>query len=90
MSFYLANGLFSQEQPHVSYSAVTSLPVSVSSAASSPARLCRVGGTRRELVSHLMDASMFLPSLSLLIGGERSTLSLGWLSLEVPPPPLQL
>lgn len=57
-----------QEQPHVSYSAVTSLPVSVSSAASFPARLCSVGDTERELVSHLMDASMFLPSLSLLRG----------------------
>lgn len=61
VSFYSANGLFSQEQPHVSYSAVTSLPVSLSSAASFPARLCSVGGTERELVSHLMDASMFPP-----------------------------
>lgn len=52
VSFYLANGLFSQQQPPMSYSAATSLPVSVSSAASSPARLCSVGGTRRELVSH--------------------------------------
>lgn len=52
VSFYLANGLFSQQQPPVSYTAVTSLPVSVSSAASSPARLCSVGGSRRELVSH--------------------------------------
>lgn len=63
VSFFLANGLFSQEQPHVSCSAVTSLPVSESSAASFPARLCSVGESERELVSHLMDASMFLPSL---------------------------
>lgn len=77
VSFYLANGLFSQGQPHVSYSAVTSLPVSVSSAASFPARLCSVGESEWELVSHLM----FPPSLSGLTGCERSTLSPGWLVL---------
>lgn len=61
------------------HSAVTSLPVSVSSVASFPARLGSVDGTKRELVSPLIYASTFLPVPNLIIGDVKTTLSLGWL-----------
>lgn len=52
VSAYLKDGVFSSEQPHVPCLAVTSLPVSVSAALS--ARLCSIGDTEWELVSHLI------------------------------------
>lgn len=77
MSFYLENGLFSYEQPRVPHSAVTSLPVSVSSAAS---LLGSAGDAERELVSHLVYASLSLPAPDLIIGDVKTTLSPGWLA----------
>lgn len=61
------------------HSAVTSLPVSVPSVASFPARLRSVDGTERELVSPLIHASTFRPVPSLIIDGIKTTLSPGWL-----------
>lgn len=40
---------------------------------------CAALVTERELVSHLIYASMFLPAPSLIIGEKKSTLSPGWL-----------
>lgn len=79
VTFYLENGLFSEEQPCVPRSAVTSLPVSVSSIASFPARPCSVGDAERELVSPLIYASTFLLVLNLIIGDMKTTLRPGWL-----------
>lgn len=79
LSFYLENGLFSCEQPRVPHSAVTSLPVSVSSAAPLLARLGSAGDAEREPVSHLIYASLSLPAPNMIIGDMKTTPSPGWL-----------
>lgn len=72
VTLYLKNGFFSSAEPRVPYSAVTSLPVSVSAAFS--AKLYSVGDTEWELVSHLELASVLLLAPNVIVGDLETTL----------------